>query len=165
MCEMKGLEGSNLPLSSEQSAMFAILWETSQNAAFGRDPRIEVHERDALRSAPGYSRGFLPETSYYPALAALFDTVGATLKPKVRCIVNPSHGAGIPDVGLFTPDQFQKASAAEPLPGTKPSRGVIEAKPTGDDAFLTAKSGPSLEILERVPSGPCYELSRLRARG
>jgi hypothetical protein len=26
------------------------------------------------------------------------------------------------------------------LPGTKPSRGVIEAKPTGNDAFLTANS-------------------------
>ena len=52
--------------------------------------------------------------------------------------MNPSHGAGIPDVGLFTPDQFQKASAAEPLPGTKPSRGVVEAKPTSSDAFLTA---------------------------
>jgi hypothetical protein len=80
----------------------------------------------------------VPETSYYPALAALLDAVGATLKPKVRCIVNPSHGAGIPDVGLFTPDQFQKASAEEPLPGTKPSRGVVEAKPTSNDAFLTA---------------------------
>src|ERR1700730_9363994 len=53
----------------------------------------------------------VPETSYYPALARLLDSVGATLKPKVRCIVNPSHGAGIRDVGLFTPDQFQKASA------------------------------------------------------
>ena len=49
-----------------------------------------------------------------------------------------SHGAAIPDVGLFTPDQFQKASAEEPLLGTKPSRGVVEAKPTNNDAFLTA---------------------------
>jgi hypothetical protein len=82
----------------------------------------------------------VPETSYYPPLAALFDVVGATLKPKVRCIVNPSHGHGIPDIGLFTPDQFQRASAEEPLPGTKPSRGVVEAKPTDDDTLLTADS-------------------------
>jgi|SRR5579864_9521569 hypothetical protein len=34
----------------------------------------------------------VPETSYYGPLAALMDAVGATLKPKVRCIVNPSHG-------------------------------------------------------------------------
>ena len=91
--------------------------------------------RDIRRSGSA-----VPETSYYPALAELLDAVGATLKPKVRCIVNPSHGAGIPDIGLFTPDQFQKASAAEPLPGTKPSRGVVEAKPTSNDTFLTANS-------------------------
>jgi hypothetical protein len=89
--------------------------------------------RDIRRSGSA-----VPETSYYPPLAALFNAVGSTLRPRVRCILNPSHGAGIPDVGLFTPDQFQKASAEEPLPGTKPSRGVVEAKPTSDDAFLTA---------------------------
>jgi hypothetical protein len=33
---------------------------------------------------------------------------------------------------VFSPDQFQKASVEEPLPGTKPSRGVVEAKPTKD---------------------------------
>jgi hypothetical protein len=49
-----------------------------------------------------------------------------------------SHGVGIPDDGLFTPDQFQKEP--EPLPGTVPARGVIEAKPTSDDAFITADS-------------------------
>jgi hypothetical protein len=92
-----------------------------------------VELRDIRRSGSA-----VPETSYYPPLAALLDAVGATLKPKVRCIVNPSHGAGIPDAGLFTPDQFQKASAEEPLPGTKPSRGVVEAKPTSNDAFVTA---------------------------
>jgi hypothetical protein len=89
--------------------------------------------RDIRRSGSA-----VPETSYYSALASLLDTVGATLKPKVRCIVNPSHGAGIPDIGLFTPDQFQRASAEEPQLGTKPSRGVVEAKPTSDNAFLTA---------------------------
>jgi len=62
-----------------------------------------------------HSGSAVPETSYYPPLAALLDAVGATLKPRVRCIVNPSHGAGFPDIGLFTPDQFQKASAEEPL--------------------------------------------------
>lgn len=91
--------------------------------------------RDIRSSGSG-----VPETSYYPALAALLNAVGATLKPKVRCIVHVSHGAGIPDVGLFTPDQFQKTSTEDLLPGTKPSRGVVEAKPTGDDAFLKADS-------------------------
>jgi hypothetical protein len=56
--------------------------------------------RDIRRSGSG-----VPETSYYPALKALLDSAGATLKPKVRCIVHVSHGAGFPDIGLFTPDQ------------------------------------------------------------
>src|SRR5208282_2398930 len=79
------------------------------------------------------------ETSYYPALANLFNEVGKRLKPRVRCIINlANRGAGIPDGGLFTPDQFQKASEAEPLPGQLPARGVIEVKSTRDDAWITA---------------------------
>jgi hypothetical protein len=80
-----------------------------------------------------------PETSYYGPLAALLNEVGKTLKPKVRCIINlKNRGAGLPDGGLFTPDQFQK-TATEPLPGTIPARGVIEVKPTNVDAWLTAE--------------------------
>src|SRR5271168_2826134 len=78
------------------------------------------------------------EASYYPVLWKLIDEVGSTLKPKVKCILQISHGAGIPDGGLFTSDQIQKGP--EPLPGTVPARGVIEAKPTSDDAFLTAET-------------------------
>jgi hypothetical protein len=38
----------------------------------------------------------VPETSYYPALSNLFNAVGKTLKPKVRCIINISNqGAGL----------------------------------------------------------------------
>ena len=71
--------------------------------------------RDIRRSGSGVA-----ETSYYKALGTLLDAVGAGLRPKVRCILSTSHGAGIPDAGLFTPDQFQKASAEEPPAGTKP---------------------------------------------
>jgi hypothetical protein len=79
-----------------------------------------------------------PETSYYGPLAALLNEVGRTLKPKVRCIINlKNRGAGLPDGGLFTPDQFQK-TATEPLPGAVPARGVIEVKPVSVDAWLTA---------------------------
>jgi hypothetical protein len=81
------------------------------------------------------------ETSYYPALSALFNEVGKTLKPKVRCVLTlANRGAGLPDGGLFTPDQFKKSSGGEPLPGQNPSRGVIEIKSTGDDAWVTADS-------------------------
>jgi hypothetical protein len=46
------------------------------------------------------------ETSYYPALSNLLNEIGKTLKPKVHCTIHPSsRGAGLPDGGLFTPDQ------------------------------------------------------------
>ncbi len=74
------------------------------------------------------------ETSYYPALANLLNRIGADLKPKVRCIVNPANrGAGIPDIGLFTADQFRRKTDAEPLAGQLPSRGVLEVKPPTKD--------------------------------
>ena len=95
----------------------------------------------------------LPETSYYPALSNLLNAIGHTLKPKVRCIIHlQNRGAGIPDGGLFTPDQFQrgrevagagclrpiKGGGDAPLEGQLPARGAIEVKPCSDDAFITA---------------------------
>jgi len=78
------------------------------------------------------------ETSYYPALSNLLNEVGKELKPRVRCILQLANkGAGNPDGGLFTTEQLQKG-AAQPLPGQVPSRGVIEVKGTGDDAWVTA---------------------------
>ncbi len=54
------------------------------------------------------------ETTYYPALSSLLNEVGKRLKPRVRCVINlANRGAGIPDGGLFTPEQFQKASDAD----------------------------------------------------
>jgi hypothetical protein len=95
-----------------------------------------LRELSVIRS----SGSAVPETSYYPALSILLNEVGSELKPRVRCIVNiKNRGAGIPDVGLFTPDQFQRPSEAEPLPGQIPARGVIEAKPTSDDAWVKAE--------------------------
>jgi hypothetical protein len=79
------------------------------------------------------------ETSYYSALSNLFNEVGKRLKPRVRCIISlANRGAGLPDGGLFTAEQFQKTSDAEPLPGQLPARGVIEVKSTKDDAWITA---------------------------
>jgi hypothetical protein len=49
-----------------------------------------------------------------------------------------NRGAGNPDGGLFTPEQFQKLTRGETVPGQKPSRGAVEIKPTGDDAWATA---------------------------
>ncbi|MCC8999488.1 MAG: DNA methyltransferase, partial [Candidatus Contendobacter sp.] len=77
-----------------------------------------------------YSTGAgVPETSYYGALETLLNEVGKTLKPPVRCVITlANRGAGIPDGGLFTADQFQRGDKA-PLPGQLPARGVIEVKP------------------------------------
>lgn len=80
--------------------------------------------RDIRNSGAGVA-----ETSYYGALANLFNAVGNTLKPKVRCILTLNNqGAGLPDGGLFTPDQFENKSNATPKQGQIPSRGAIEVK-------------------------------------
>lgn len=90
------------------------------------------------------------ETSYYGPLANLFNEIGKTLKPRVRCIINlKNRGAGIPDGGLFTPDQLQKVSEAEQSISLNPARGVIEIKGTGDDVGRIAKSEQVLRYLER----------------
>jgi len=71
----------------------------------------------------------VPETSYYPALANFLNAIGRSLKPRVRCLINlADQGAGLPDGGLYTPDQFPKSSAPLPREGQLPSRGAIEAK-------------------------------------
>src|SRR5450759_3864981 len=81
----------------------------------------------------------VPETSGYGALANLLNTGRAKLKPKVRCLINLQNaGAGIPDGGLFTANQFPKGEA-EPLSGQVPVRGAIEAKPVGDDVYGVAE--------------------------
>jgi hypothetical protein len=80
------------------------------------------------------------ETSYYGPLASLFNDIGRTLKPKVRCIINlQNQGAGMPDGGFFTQEQFQKAGDHEPMPGQMPARGAIEVKSSKDDALVTAE--------------------------
>jgi hypothetical protein len=81
------------------------------------------------------------ETSYYPALSTLLNEVGKGLKPKVRCVVTiANRGAGLPDVGLFTPDQFQKAADAVPRAGQLPARGVLEVKGPAEDVKKVARS-------------------------
>jgi hypothetical protein len=90
------------------------------------------------------------ETSYYGPLETLFNEIGKTLDSKVRCIITiKNRGAGNPDGGLFTQDQFQKASETEPLPGQIPSRGVIEVKPTSDDAWVVADGEQVSRYLRR----------------
>src|ERR1039458_155722 len=74
------------------------------------------------------------ETSGYPALAKLLDTVGHTLKPRVRCLIQlKNSGAGLPDAGLFTTHQIKQHHEQAPLFGLAPARGVFEVKSTSDE--------------------------------
>jgi len=84
--------------------------------------------------------GAVPETSYYGALEKLLNEIGKKLKPRVRCVPTLlESGAGHPDFGLYSANQFQKAKDEKPIPGQPPERGVIEVKGTSDDSWLTAQ--------------------------
>ena len=84
------------------------------------------------------SGGATGELSTYPALSNLLNAVGATLRPKVFCVVElADQGAGHPDIGLYSASQMQRG---KPRKGQSPERGVIEVKGPGDDAWLTAES-------------------------
>ncbi len=85
------------------------------------------------------SRAAVDETPYYGSLETLFNEIGKTLKPRVRCIIHPKdRGAGQPDGGLFTAEQFEKKAAFEPKEGQIPSRGAIEVKAPREDAMRVA---------------------------
>ena len=84
------------------------------------------------------SGGATGERSFYPALTNLLNAVGSALRPQVFCVGElAEQGAGHPDFGLYTRRQVQKG---KPRTGQVPERGVVEVKPAGDDAWLTADS-------------------------
>jgi hypothetical protein len=107
---------------------------------------LYIRELRDIRS----SGAAVDETSYYGFLSNLFNEIGKTLKPRVRCIINiKNQGAGLPDGGFFTLDQFQKPSDREPLPGLTPARGVIEVKGTSDDVWQIADSEQVSKYLKK----------------
>ena len=84
------------------------------------------------------SGGATGERSYYPPLTNLLNAVGGTLRPKVFCVSElAQQGAGHPDLGLYAAKQVQRG---QPRDGQAPECGVVEVKPAGDDAWLTAES-------------------------
>ena len=84
------------------------------------------------------SGGATGELSYHTPLNNLLTAVGATLKPKVRCVGElQDMGAGRPDLGLYAARQMQRG---KPRDGQLPDCGVVEVKPASDDAWLTADS-------------------------
>jgi REP element-mobilizing transposase RayT len=100
---------------------------------------LETYLRE-LREIRSTGAG-VEEESYYHPLASLLNELGRNLKPKVKCVLQlANRGAGKPDGGLFTADQFEHAADSEPLPGQLPTRGAIEVKPAKDDAWITAEA-------------------------
>ena len=84
------------------------------------------------------SGGATGERSYYSPIANLLNAIGGTLRPKVFCVGElAQQGAGHPDFGLYTAEQVQRG---KPRDGQLPEYGVVEVKPSGDDAWLTADS-------------------------
>jgi hypothetical protein len=52
--------------------------------------------------------GGVAEESYYGPLENLLNEIGRKLKPRVRCVGQLKNiGAGEPDFGLYTANQFQ----------------------------------------------------------
>lgn len=90
------------------------------------------------------------ETSGYPVIENLFNAVGQSLKPKVRCFIHPQNsGAGLPDGGFFTPDQLKNSDEQKPFLGVPlPSRGVVEIKATKDELEDIARTKQVEEYLD-----------------
>jgi hypothetical protein len=85
--------------------------------------------------------GGVAEESYYGALESLLNEAGKALKPRVRCVGQlKDTGAGTPDFGFFTANQFQSSKDSRPIEGQNPERGVIECKPWKDDSFARTDS-------------------------
>lgn len=96
---------------------------------------VERYLRD-LRTT--YAAGGVAETSGYPALLGLLNSVGQVLAPRVLAVAHPaSVGAGIPDVALYTSDQL--ARDGTPRPGLLPGRGVVEVKGVNADLQALAR--------------------------
>ncbi|HSO45587.1 MAG TPA: N-6 DNA methylase, partial [Rhodoferax sp.] len=102
----------------------------------------------AVRGVHSTSGG-TKETSFYTALNNLLDGIGHSLKPKVRCVMQLKNlGAGNPDGGLFTADQFDRQTGEAKDLG-KPSRGVIEVKAPVEPVDDTATTGQITKYWDR----------------
>jgi len=123
--------------------------ETAQAQTPGASPAWILEDYLAELQAIRASRAGVEETSYYSALANLLNAVGKTLKPKVGCVMGLRNlGAGMPDGGLFTAEQFQRQAGALLKDGQLPTRGAIEAKGTKPEVKAIAASPQVQEYLK-----------------
>ena len=128
------------------------------------------------------------ETSYYTALSVLLNEIGSALNPKVRCVIQlQNKGAGMPDGGMFTADQFKTKAAkqnagANPLAVLPPSRGVIEVKSPAENmpgiiaseqiarywehyGLVLVTNYRAFTLIGRTPSGGAVELEGFTLAG
>ena len=111
---------------------------TGQRAMAGTNEKLTAAVEDYLSDLRKIrsSGGATGERSYYPPLTNLLNAVGSMLKPKVFCVSElAQQGAGHPDLGLYAAKQMQRGRQRD---GQLPEGGVVEVKPVGDDAWLTA---------------------------
>ena len=105
-------------------------------AASGNKLKAAVEEYLAELRRIRATGGGTGELSYYPPLNNLLNAVGGSLRPRVYCVSQlAQQGAGHPDFGLYAARQVSKG---QPKQGQTPEGGVVEVKPAGDDAWLTA---------------------------
>ena len=107
-----------------------------------------MHPVEVYLTETASLRGATRETSGYPALANLLNAAGHSLKPKVQCVIHPKNsGAGIPDGGLFTPDQLKNRSEDESFIGQMPARGALEVKSAGEEIEDLIETGQVKDYL------------------
>lgn len=112
------------------------------------------------------SASAVDETPYYGSLQTLFNEIGKTLKPRVRCIIHPKdRGAGQPDGGFFTAEQFDKKSGHELKQAQMPSRGAIEVKPPREDGMAVASGEQVTRYLARYRQVLVTNLRQFILRG
>ena len=108
-----------------------------------------LHDVNEIHS----SHAAVDETPYYGSLETLFNEIGKTLKPRVRCIIHiKNQGAGLPDGGFFTAEQFDKKSGHEPKEGQTPSRGAVEVKLPAKKQFAWRSVSRSTLFVPLSPS-------------
>ncbi len=138
-------------------------WSATTEAMKGTNTKltaaVEAYFTD-LRQVRA-SGGATGERSSCPALSNLLNAVGATLKPKVFCVVElADQCAGHADVGLYEAKQVQKGPPRE---GQAPERGVVEVKAAGRRRMADGGGRSGEPELEPLPTGVGDEHTRLRS--
>ncbi len=91
------------------------------------------------------------EISYYGALETLLNALGEGLNPQVTCVMQlRDTGAGIPDGGLFSAEQFPPhADIQTEALHMLPARGAIEVKSPAEDIRAVAQSAQVAKYLQQ----------------